>query len=160
MKRVFLIVLDSFGIGELPDAELYGDKGSNTLKSLKTSKKLNIKTLEKFGLNNINGVGEGVSNPISSYAKMSEKSRGKDTTVGHFEIAGCVMENPLPTYPNAFPSEIITEFERLTGKKVLCNKPYSGTEVIKDYGIEHIKTGNLIVYTSADSVFQIASHER
>ena len=159
MKRVFLIVLDSLGIGELPDADKFGDKGSNTLKALKTSKKLNIKTLEKFGVNNISGVGDKISNPIASYAKMAELSNGKDTTVGHYEIAGCVMQNALPTYPNGFPNEIISEFERLTGKKTLCNKPYSGTEVIRDYGKQHIDSGDLIVYTSADSVFQIAAHE-
>lgn len=158
-KRVFLIVLDSFGIGELPDADKFGDKGSNTLKALRTSQKLNINTLIKMGLYNIAGVGGGIDNPIASYAKMSEKSKGKDTTVGHFEIAGIISEKPMPTYPNGFPKEIIQEFEKQTGVKTLCNMPYSGTEVIRDYGNEHIKTGKLIVYTSADSVFQIAAHE-
>ena len=163
MKRVFLIVLDSFGIGELPDAKIFGDEGSDTFKALKTSKKLNINTLINFGINNITGVATPndavCKNPIASYAKMGEKSMGKDTTVGHFEIAGLISESPLPTYPNGFPSEVISEFEKLTGKKTVCNKPYSGTEVIKDYGAHHVKTGDLIVYTSADSVFQIAAHE-
>jgi phosphopentomutase len=158
-KRVFLIVLDSFGIGELPDAESFGDSGSNTLKAIRNHPNFYCPTLEKLGLFNIDGVEGGVDNPKASYAKMAERSKGKDTTVGHWEIAGLISENPLPTYPNGFPVDVIDEFSRLTGKKILCNKPYSGTEVIKDYGNEHIKTGDLIVYTSADSVFQIASHE-
>ena len=158
-KRVFLIVLDSLGIGELPDAKKFGDEGSNTLNALRKSKNLNIKTLESMGIFNIDGVGGGVKNAIASYAKMGELSSGKDTTVGHFEIAGIISEKPMPTYPNGFPKEIIQEFEKQTGVKTLCNMPYSGTEVIRDYGNEHIKTGKLIVYTSADSVFQIAAHE-
>ncbi len=158
-KRVFLIVLDSLGIGELPDAKNYGDEGSNTLKSISTSEFFNCSNLINLGLFNIDGVGNGVPSPSASYGKLKEKSNGKDTTVGHWEIAGLISKTPLPTYPNGFPKEIISKFEELTGRKVLCNKPYSGTEVIKDYGKEHIKTGDLIVYTSADSVFQIASHE-
>lgn len=158
-KRVFLIVLDSFGIGELPDAKAFGDSGSNTLKAIRNHPYFNCPNLALLGLFNIDGVGGGVEKPRASYAKMKEQSKGKDTTVGHWEIAGLISENPLPTYPNGFPSEVITEFSRLTGRGVLCNKPYSGTEVIKDYGNEHIKTGDLIVYTSADSVFQIAAHE-
>ncbi len=159
-KRVFLIVLDSFGIGEMPDSHLFQDKGSNTLGAIRNNKNFNVPNLKKLGLFNIDGVGGGVDNPISCYAKMTEASMGKDTTVGHWEIAGLISKNPLPTYPNGFPQEIIKEFETKTGRKTLCNKPYSGTEVIKDYGEEHIKTGAYIVYTSADSVFQIASHEK
>ncbi len=158
-KRVFLIVLDSFGIGELPDADYFGDSGSNTLNAIRNHPDFNCPNLISLGLFNIDGVGEGIKNPKSSYAKMAEQSKGKDTTVGHWEIAGLVSEQELPTYPNGFPSEVIEEFSSLTGKQVLCNKPYSGTEVIKDYGEEHIKSGDLIVYTSADSVFQIATHE-
>ena len=112
-----------------------------------------------MGLFNIDGVGGGVASPAASYARMREKSMGKDTTIGHWEIAGVVSPKPLPTYPDGFPDEIIKEFEKRTGRRTLCNKPYSGTEVIKDFGREHVKTGALIVYTSADSVFQIAAHE-
>ena len=158
-KRVFLIVLDSFGIGEMPDSEKYNDKGSNTLLSIRKSEYFNALNLTNLGLFNIDGVGGGVDNPSGAYGRIGESSNGKDTTVGHWEIAGIVSKKPLPTYPNGFPKEVISKFEELTGKKVLCNKPYSGTEVIKDYGKEHIKTGDLIVYTSQDSVFQIASHE-
>ncbi len=159
-KRVFLIVLDSLGIGELPDAYKFNDQGSNTLKSISKSKLFNTPTLKSLGLFNIDGVEGGDLNPKGSFAKMQELSNGKDTTVGHWEIAGVISNTPMPTYPNGFPKEIISRFEKETGKKVLCNKTYSGTEVIKDYGKEHIKTGDLIVYTSADSVFQIASHEQ
>lgn len=158
-KRVFLIVLDSVGIGELPDAENWGDKGSNTLKAIRDHENFNCPNLKKMGLFNIETVGGGVANPTASFARMAELSLGKDTTIGHWEIAGVVSPNPLPVYPNGFPEEVIDEFEKRTGRKVICNKPYSGTEVIKDYGEEHIKTGALIVYTSADSVFQIAAHE-
>ncbi len=158
-KRVFLIVLDSLGIGELPDAYKFNDNKSNTLKSIRKSNYFNCPTLKSLGLFNIDGVGGGVDNPLGSFAKMNEQSSGKDTTLGHWEIAGVISNKPLPTYPNGFPSKIIARFEKETGKKVLCNKTYSGTEVIKDYGEKHIKTGDLIVYTSADSVFQIASHE-
>ncbi len=158
-KRVFLIVLDSLGIGEMPDAYKFNDIGSNTLKSIRTSKYYDTPTLESLGLFNIDGVQGGVENPQGSYCRILESSNGKDTTIGHLEIAGLISDKALPTYPNGFQKHIIDKFEQLTGKKVLCNKPYSGTEVIKDYGNEHIKTGNLIVYTSADSVFQIAAHE-
>ena len=158
-KRVFLIVLDSVGIGELPDAESWGDKGSNTLKAIRDHEKFNCPNLTEMGLFNIEGVGGGVQNPTASFARMAELSLGKDTTIGHWEIAGVVSPSPLPVYPEGFPEEVISEFEKLTGRKVICNKPYSGTEVIKDYGKEHIETGALIVYTSADSVFQIAAHE-
>ena len=157
-KRVFLIVLDSLGIGELPDADIFGDVGSNTLGAISKSKYFDCKCLTSLGLFNIDGVGGKITNPKGSFAKMKELSKGKDTTVGHWEIAGLVSSSPLPTYPNGFPEEVISEYERLTEKKVICNKPYSGTEVIKDYGQESIDEGALIVYTSADSVFQVASH--
>ncbi len=158
-KRVFLIVLDSLGIGALPDAESYGDKGANTLGSIRKHPCFSAPNLEKLGLFNIEGIGGGVSMPTAAYGRFAEKSKGKDTIIGHWEIGGVVSERPLPTYEDGFPAEVIEEFERLCGRATLCNKPYSGTEVIKDYGDEHIKTGKLIVYTSADSVFQIAAHE-
>ncbi|MBO4461930.1 MAG: phosphopentomutase [Lachnospiraceae bacterium] len=160
-RRVFLIVMDSFGIGYEPDADLFGDVGANTLKSVSTSKEFNVPMLKKLGFFNIDGVevGEKEASPIGSYARLREKSMGKDTTIGHWEIAGIASPKPLPTFPNGFPEETIKEFEEKTGRKVLCNKPYSGTQVIADYGEEHMKTGALIVYTSADSVFQIAAHE-
>lgn len=161
-KRVFLIVLDSFGIGEEPDADLFGDVGSNTFNSCYSSKYLNIPNMKKLGLCNIDGVKEWAkpeAEPEGAFARLREKSMGKDTTIGHWEIAGLVSPNPLPTYPNGFPKEVLDKFSEMTGRGVLCNKPYSGTEVIKDYGDEHVKTGKLIVYTSADSVFQIAAHE-
>lgn len=159
MKRLFIIVLDSMGIGEMPDAYLWHDEGSNTLGAIRNDEHFDCPNLKKLGLFNIDGVGGGVKDPLGSFARLAEKSMGKDTTIGHWEIAGLVSPKPLPTYPNGFPTEIIEKFERLTGRKTLCNKPYSGTEVIKDYGEESIKTGALIVYTSADSVFQIAAHE-
>jgi phosphopentomutase len=159
VKRIFLMVIDSLGIGNAPDAQAFGDNGSNTLASIRKSEYFNADNLIKLRLFNIDGVSGGVDNPLGAYGRISESSNGKDTTVGHWEIAGLISDSPLPTYPNGFPGEIISEFERLTGRKVLCNKPYSGTEVIKDYGKEHLKTGDLIVYTSQDSVFQIASHE-
>lgn len=158
-KRVFLIVLDSMGIGEMQDADAFGDKGSNTLGSIRDHSAFDCPNLERLGLFNIEGVGGGVEKPIASFARMKETSAGKDTTIGHWEIAGLISPEPLPTYPDGFPSEIIAEFEKQTGRRVLCNKPYSGTEVLKDFGEEHLKTGALIVYTSADSVFQIAAHE-
>ncbi len=159
MKRLFLIVLDSFGIGEEPDAYLWNDEGSNTLGAIREHENFNCPNMEKLGLFNIDGVGGGISNPLAAHARMRESSMGKDTTIGHWEIAGIISPKPLPTYPNGFPEEVVKEFERLTGRKTLCNLPYSGTEVIKDYGEESIKTGALIIYTSADSVFQIAAHE-
>lgn len=160
-RRVFLIVLDSYGIGYEPDAADFGDVGSNTLGSIVKSEFYHTPNMRKLGLFNIEGVkaGEKEQFPLGSYARMQEKSRGKDTTVGHWEIAGLISENPLPTYPSGFPKEILDEFVRQTGREVLCNLPYSGTEVIRDYGEEHVKKGALIVYTSADSVFQIAAHE-
>ena len=160
-KRVFLIVLDSFGVGEMPDAADFGDKGANTLRSCFNTGKLNVPNMAKMGLFNIDGVesGEKETAPEGAFLRLSELSKGKDTTTGHWEIAGLVSEKAFPTFPNGFPSDVIGEFERRTGRKTLCNKPYSGTKVIADYGEEHIKTGALIVYTSADSVFQIAAHE-
>lgn len=158
-KRVFIIVLDSCGCGEMPDSYLWHDEGSNTLGAIRKDEHFDCPNLVNLGLFNIEGVGGGVSDPQGSFARLKETSMGKDTTIGHWEIAGMISPKPLPTYPNGFPDDVIEEFEKRTGRKVLCNKPYSGTEVIKDYGEEHIKTGALIVYTSADSVFQIAAHE-
>ncbi len=164
MRRVFLIVLDSFGIGAMPDADAYGDVGTNTIGSCATSPYFVLPNMQQLGLFNIEGVDVGgkvspVAQPLAKIARMRETSNGKDTTIGHWEIAGVISEHPLPTYPNGFPKEILEEFSEKTGRGVLCNKPYSGTEVIKEYGDEHVKTGALIVYTSADSVFQIAAHE-
>jgi phosphopentomutase len=162
MKRVFLIVLDSFGVGELPDAKAFGDEGSNTLRAVAAHESFHTPNMGKLGLFHLDGV-EGIEKPEKvegSYARMTEASMGKDTTIGHWEIAGIISENPLPTFPDGFPKELLEEFSKRTGRGVLCNKPYSGTEVIKDYGEEHVKTGDLIVYTSADSVFQIAAHEK
>lgn len=161
MKRAFLIVLDSFGIGALPDADKFGDLGANTLGSIRKSEYFSIPNLVSLGLGNIDGVDniEKTDTPLASFGRCAEKSMGKDTTVGHWEIAGLISEKPLPTYPNGFSDEILEEFSNLTGCGVLCNKPYSGTDVIRDYGKEHMETGKLIVYTSADSVFQIAAHE-
>ena len=161
MKRVFLIVLDSFGVGEMPDSADFGDNGANTLRSCFNTGHLNVPNMQKLGLFNIDGVtvGRKCEKPIGAYLRIAEKSKGKDTTTGHWEISGCVSEKAFLTFPNGFPPEIIDKFEKATGRKVLCNKPYSGTKVIADYGEEHLKTGALIVYTSADSVFQIAAHE-
>lgn len=161
MKRVFLIVLDSVGIGEMPDAASYGDAGSNTLKAASKSRYFAMPNMRKLGLFNIDGVdfSEPAEHPLALTARMTEVSRGKDTTIGHWEIAGIQSENPLPTYPEGFPEEILNKFSEMTGRGILCNRPYSGTEVIKAYGKQHVETGDLIVYTSADSVFQIAAHE-
>ncbi len=160
-KRIFLIVLDSFGIGEEPDASEYGDEGSNTLAAVSRSPYLKVPNMARLGLFNIEGVSCGTreASPTGVFARMREASKGKDTTIGHWEIAGIYSPQPMPTYPDGFPEEIIREFEEKTGRGVLCNKPYSGTDVIRDYGREHEKTGALIVYTSADSVFQVAAHE-
>ncbi len=160
IKRVFLIVLDSFGIGEASDSHLFGDSGANTLKSISQSQYFKIDTLKALGFTQIDGIsylGEGSLN--AQVARLSEKSMGKDTIIGHWEIAGIVSEKPLPTFPNGFPQAFIKSFSQKIGKGIICNKVYSGTEVLKDYGNEHLKTGALIVYTSADSVFQIAAHE-
>ncbi len=159
--RIFLFVLDSFGIGNAPDADTFGDHGADTLKSCYETTTLNLPTMRSLGLFNIENitVGEKHPSPIGAYARITEKSAGKDTTIGHWEIAGAVSEKPLPVYPDGFPDEVIEKLEKATGRKIICNKPYSGTKVIVDYGKEHLETGALIVYTSADSVCQIAAHE-
>lgn len=156
-----MIVLDSFGIGHALDAADFGDEGANTLYTITHSKEYDTPNMRKLGLSCIDGVDylEKSDNIVGSYGRMQEASKGKDTTIGHWEIAGIVSENALPTYPNGFPKEVLDEFSKRTGREVLCNKPYSGTDVIRDYGEEHVRTGKLIVYTSADSVFQIAAHE-
>ena len=161
MKRIFLFVLDSVGIGAEPDAPEYGDAGTNTLKSAASSPFFHMPNMEKLGLFNIEGIDwhSGTDAPLATVARMQEASKGKDTTIGHWEIAGIYSGRPLPTYPDGFPAELLDEFTRRTGRGILCNKPYSGTDVIRDYGDEHVRTGKLIVYTSADSVFQIAAHE-
>ena len=159
MKRVFLIVLDSFGIGQMPDSESFGDVGVNTLRACEATGKLNIPNMIAAGLGNIDGVDCLAKSEGGAYARLTEKSMGKDTTIGHWEIAGIVSDDPLPTYPDGFPEEILAPFREKTGRGVLANAPWSGTEVIEKYGAEHMRTGDLIVYTSADSVFQIAAHE-
>ena len=161
MKRIFLIVLDSFGIGAMPDSERFGDVGVNTLRSCTQSEYLNIPNLISAGLGNIEGVDclPKTDAPIGAYARLSETSMGKDTTIGHWEIAGVVSDHPLPTYPEGFPEEVLAPFREATGRGILANAPWSGTEVINEFGDEHVRTGDLIVYTSADSVFQIAAHE-
>ena len=161
MKRIFLIVLDSFGIGQMPDSESFGDVGVNTLAACATSQKLNIPNMIAAGLGNIDGVAclPKVAAPTGAVARLAESSMGKDTTIGHWEIAGLVSPDPLPTYPNGFPEEILKPFREATGRGILANAPWSGTAVIDKYGQEHMRTGDLIVYTSADSVFQIAAHE-
>lgn len=161
MKRVFLFVLDSCGCGEMPDAAKFGDHGVNTLRSCATSERLRIPNMLSYGIGNIDSVDflPKAANPKGAYCRMQEASMGKDTTIGHWEIAGLVSPNPLPTFPNGFPEEILKPFREATGRGVLANAPWSGTEVIARYGEEHMRTGDLIVYTSADSVFQIAAHE-
>ena len=159
MKRIFLIVLDSFGIGALPDSERFGDVGVNTLASCQRSEKLKIPNMVKLGLGNIQGVQGLPEGAAAAYGRMAEASMGKDTTTGHWELAGVISENPLPTYPDGFPEEVIKPFVEATGRGVLANAPWSGTAVIEEFGKQHMETGDLIVYTSADSVFQIAAHE-
>ena len=161
MKRIFLFVLDSCGIGAMPDSERFGDVGVNTLKSCATSSKLHIPTMLAAGLGNIDGVDylPKIDAPTGAVARLTEASMGKDTTIGHWEISGLVSPEPLPTYPKGFPQEVLDAFEAATGRGCLCNLPYSGTDVIRDYGQEHLDTGKWIVYTSADSVFQVAAHE-
>lgn len=162
INRVVLFVLDSVGIGALPDSEKFGDKGVNTLGNIaKAAKDFKIPNLKAMGIGNIEGVDaiESVANPIGAFGRSAEASNGKDTTTGHWEIAGLYLEQPFQTYPDGFPEHIISAFEKETGRKVLCNKPASGTVVLDELGEEHMKTGNPIVYTSADSVFQIAAHE-
>ena len=161
MKRIFLIVLDSCGIGQMPDCEAFGDRGVNTLASCAATGKLQLPNMIAAGLGNIDGVSclPKTDAPTGAYARLTEASMGKDTTIGHWEIAGIVSPDPLPTYPEGFPEEILEPFRQATGRGVLANAPWSGTAVIDEYGKQHMETGDLIVYTSADSVFQIAAHE-
>jgi len=155
-----LIVLDSLGIGAAKDAEAFGDAGANTLRSVSKAESFHADHLIDLGLGSIDGVGYLPVKPLkASVARLCERSNGKDTTIGHWELAGVISPKAMPTYPQGFPEEIMKEFEAKTGRGILCNKPYSGTDVIRDYGEEHRRTGKLIVYTSADSVFQIAAHE-
>ena len=162
-KRAFLIVLDSVGVGELPDAADFGDVGSNTVKAAATSGLLEMPNMKKLGFFNIKGIDDMYddipASPMYAVSRLAERSKGKDTTTGHWEISGLVSEKPMPTFPNGFPEEFIKAYSERTGRRILCNKPYSGTDVIRDYGKEMVETGALIVYTSADSVFQIAAHE-
>lgn len=161
-KKAVLIVIDSCGVGALPDAKDFGDEGVNTISNLsKATGGVNLPNMEKMGLGNITDI-EGVSktdNAIGYYGKSMEKSKAKDTTTGHWEIAGLISKKPFNTYPNGFPQKTIEAIEKMSGRKIVCNKPYSGTEVIDDYSDEQLKNGSLIVYTSADSVLQIAAHE-
>ena len=161
MKRVFIIVLDSCGAGQMPDSPSFGDVGVHTLKSCATSEFLSIPNLKKLGIGNMDGQSflGTEEHPTGAVCRIAEASMGKDTTIGHWEIAGIISPEPLPTYPNGFPQDVLDAFEQATGRGILCNKPYSGTDVIRDYGPEQIETGKRIVYTSADSVFQIAAHE-
>ena len=162
MKRIFLIVLDSFGVGALPDSEAFGDVGVNTLAACATSSQLQIPTMIAAGLGLIDGVSclPKPAAPTGAYGRLAEASMGKDTTIGHWEIAGVVSPKPMPTYSNGFPEEVLAPFRAATGRGILCNQPISGTKAIELYGDEHVRTGDLIVYTSADSVFQIAAHEK
>jgi len=165
MKRAIIVVMDSVGIGAQPDAVLYGDEGSNTLghiqRELKNEPWFSLANLERLGLGHIDGVDylDRSRPPTGSYARMMELSKGKDTTTGHWEIAGIILDKPFPLYPDGFPAEIMEAFEKAIGRKTLGNYPASGTQIIADLGAEHMKTGFPIVYTSADSVFQIAAHE-
>ena len=161
MKRVFLIVLDSLGVGALPDAPAYGDTGANTVGHIAADTHFRADTLCALGCGNIEGLSflGAAEKPLAAYGRCMEQSAGKDTTVGHWEIAGLISGQPFPTYPEGFPREILEPFERITGRGILCNRPYSGTECIKRFGEAHMLTGDLIVYTSGDSVFQIAAHE-
>lgn len=159
MKRVFLIVLDSFGIGTATDSADFGDAGADTLGSIRRSAKFSAENMKKLGLFNIDGIAGGIEAPVGAYARMTERSRGKDTIIGHWEMCGVISESPMPTFPDGFPEELLEKLSAAWGRGILCNKPYSGTQVIADYGREHIETGKLIVYTSADSVLQIAAHE-
>ncbi len=162
VKRLYLIVLDGFGIGALPDAAAFGDSDVHTLQSIMKSPAFSVPHLEWLGLMNIEGVDAGrkAPVPVASFARCAERSKGKDTTTGHWEIAGLVSDTPMPTFPGGFPPDLIGKLEKAFGRKIICNQPYSGTEVLVDYGREHEETGALIVYTSVDSVLQIACHER
>ena len=160
MKRVVLVVLDGAGIGALPDANKYGDAGADTLGHVMQQARPSLPNLASMGLGNIMGQADYADEePIGCYGRMIEKSPGKDTTTGHWELAGLTLDKPFPTYPNGFPKEVIDAFEEETGMEVIGNKPASGTAIIEELGAEHLRTGKLIVYTSADSVFQIAAHE-
>ena len=155
VRRVFWIVADSLGVGALPDAAQFGDVGANTFASVRKSPRLCVPCLSRLGLSFI---ADGTGAFSSVCGKAAEASRGKDTVTGHWEMCGVISARAFPTYPHGFPRDVLDAFSRATGRGVLCNKPYSGTEVIRDYGEEHLRTGSLIVYTSADSVFQIAAH--
>lgn len=157
--RAFILVIDGFGIGAMPDCKLFNDYGANTLKNIRNAYDLNLPTLADMGLYNIDGTYNDDRQPSGAYARLQELSKGKDTTVGHWEMAGVITQKPFPTFPQGFPKEFMARLEKGCGTKFLCNKPYSGTEVIKDYGKEHIATGYPIIYTSADSVLQIATHD-
>ena len=156
--RAFILVIDGFGIGAMPDCKKFGDYGANTLKNIRNAYDLNIPNMQEMGLYCIDGTYSEDRQPNAAFARLEELSKGKDTTVGHWEMAGIITSTPLPTFPNGFPKEFVTRLEKELGSKILCNKPYSGTDVIKDYGAEHLATGYPIVYTSADSVLQIAVH--
>lgn len=162
VKRVILIILDSVGVGALPDAAQYGDEGSDTLGNIaRALGRLHLPHLQQLGLGNLHSI-LGVPpapKPLAAYGRMREQSVGKDTTIGHWEIAGIISKQPLPTYPNGFPPALIAEFERRIGRKTLGNYPASGTVILEELGAEHMRTGFPIVYTSADSVFQVAAHE-
>ncbi|MBR2750506.1 MAG: phosphopentomutase [Clostridiales bacterium] len=161
-KRVILIVLDSCGIGGAKDAAAFGDEGSHTLAACSRDSAFSITNMKMIGMGCIKDAlpyDKPTGAGLGAWARIEEASQGKDTTIGHWEIAGIISPKPMPTYPDGFPDEIIKEFEKRTGRGTLCNKPYSGTEVIKEFGQKHVETGDLIVYTSADSVFQIAAHE-
>ncbi len=162
INRAIIIVLDGFGVGELPDASKYKDEGSNTLRGIYNNSNLKLPNMKKLGLYNIDGIGieEKEEHPIGMYGKAIEQSDGKNSPVGHWEISGYIQHPAFTTYPNAFPKKLIDEFLNETGLKgILCNEVGSGTEILKRFGEEHIKTGHPIIYTSADSVFQIAAHE-
>jgi len=162
MKRVIIVVLDSAGIGEMPDAAEYGDEGSNTLGNIAAAVSgFSLPNLEKLGLGNIDGIVgfKPVGEPLGCYGKMAERSAGKDTTTGHWELAGITLQRPFPVYPDGFPEEVVRRFENEIGTKTLGNYPASGTVIINELGHQHVKTGYPIIYTSADSVFQVAAHE-
>jgi phosphopentomutase len=159
--RVILIVLDSVGIGEMPDAAAWGDTGSDTLGNIDRQRPLRVPNMQRMGLGNIKPFAHlrPAEDPRAAFGKAALASPGKDTTTGHWEMAGIILEKPFPLYPNGFPAEVIEPFERAIGRKIIGNKAASGTEIIKELGVEHLRTGSPIVYTSADSVFQVAAHE-
>lgn len=159
MTRVFVCVLDGCGAGELPDAADYGDEGSNTLQHVIERTGVDLPNLAGLGLGEVVDLRLGAPRREATYGRLLERGAGKDTTTGHWEMMGVVLERPFPTYPEGFPPDVIESFERLTGRRVLCNRPASGTAIIEELGDEHVATGRPIVYTSADSVFQIACHE-